>query len=242
MVALIKEVSVARMKNGAHYDFMKAAWESATADAAVSEQAQAQCALLEKKLANENECLAISRKNAKSDDIAEADRKRDDYYTTYRNALKSFLGMPEGDMLEAAKKLWQHAKDLQIDVRAQLNDETGRLTNLTEDLTGDMAASVATVGLTQLVASLKEANDTVHDLMRQRDAEESTKIAGALKAARQETDEAYGNLVQRVNALAVVDGDHDYTAFIDTMNQQIVRYRQQALAGKKKKTDETKKE
>lgn len=242
MVTFIKEVSVARMKNGAHYDFMKATWENATADAAVSEKALAQHAVWEKKLAKENECLAISRKNAKSDEITEADRKRDDYYTSYRGALKSFLGMPEGDMLEAAKKLWQHAKDLQIDVRAQLNDETGKLTNLTEDLTGDMAALVTTVGLTQLVASLKEANDTVHDLMRQRDAEEATKIAGALKAARQETDKAYENLVQRVNALAVVDGDHDYTAFIDTMNQQIDRYRQQVLTSRKKKTDETKKE
>jgi len=87
---------------------------------------------------------------------------------------------------------------------------------------GTLATEVETLGLTKNVTKLKAANERVKTLMFERNAEDVTKVAGALRAARLKMDEAYENLVQRLNALAVVDSDHNYTAFIDTMIQQIV--------------------
>jgi len=84
-----------------------------------------------------------------------------------------------------------------------------------------------------LVASLSAANTEVHELMMERNAEESTKVAGALRSARKATDEAYKALVKKMNALALIDTTSDYTAFIDTMNEQIEQYRQKVLARKK---------
>lgn len=228
MAKEIQELKTSRMNNGAHYDFMSATAEFAEANEKVSERAASQVAVLRKKVTAEDECLKLSRKNELTDEITEQDRLRDSYYSGYKSAVKSMV-----EASDEAKTLWQNIKDYGIDTKAQLNKETGELTNLTADLTGKLAAEVEAVGLTQLVAKLKAANDSVHDLMKQRDAENSTKVAGALKAARIETDEAYRNLVKRVNALCLVEYDEAYDEFIDIMNEQIDRYREQVLTKRK---------
>lgn len=237
MAKEIQEFTTSRMSNGAHFDFMSATAEFAEANEKVSERALAQVGVLRKKVTAEDECLKLSRKNELTDEIAEQDRLRDSYYTGYKAAVKSMV-----ETSDEAKTLWQNIKDYGIDTKAQLNKETGELTNLTADLTGKLAAEVEALGLTQLVAKLKTANDSVHDLMKQRDAENSTKVVGALKSARIETDEAYRNLVKRVNALCLVEYDEAYDTFIDTMNEQIDRYREQVLTKRKTSTDDTGKE
>ena len=55
---------------------------------------------------------------------------------------------------------------------------------------------------------------------------------GALKAARTASDTAYRALVKMVNALALVLGEKDYTAFIDYVNTEITHYKREVL-GKK---------
>lgn len=235
MAKEIQELKTSRMPNGSHFDFMSAALEFAKANAMVSEKAAPQVSVLEAKVKAEDDCLKLSRKSELTDEIVEQDRLRDSYYSGYKAAVRSML---ETD--DEAKTLWQNIKDYNIDTKAQLNKETGELTNLTADLTGKLADDVAALGLTQLVAKLKAANDKVHDLMKQRDAENATKIAGALKSARVAADEAYRNLVKRVNALWIVEYDEAYDTFIDTLNEQIDRYRLQVLAKRKKKTDDTK--
>ena len=55
---------------------------------------------------------------------------------------------------------------------------------------------------------------------------------GALKAARTATDDAYRALVKMVNALALVFGEKDYTAFIDYANTEITHYKREVLGQK----------
>lgn len=233
MAKEIEELKVSGMTNGAHFDYMSMTAETAEADSVVSAKAKDETAALRAALAEEDECLQLSRKNALSDRIAEQDALRDQYYSGYKSAVKAMRSMPEGDMLTAAETLWQHLKDYGIDTKAQLNDETGKMTNLCADLAGKLKAEVATLGLTTLAESMSAANTEVHDLMMERNAEESTKVAGALKSARKATDAAYKSLIKKVNALALIDTESDYTAFIDTMNEQIEQYRQKVLARKK---------
>lgn len=238
MVTEIETLGLAQLNNGSHFEFIKRTVQLAQADEAVNGQAYAQVTVLGKRLATEDECLKLSEKNALSDDIAEADRQRDTYYTGFKTSVKGMCAMPDGEIQAAAKVVWQSIKDYKIDTKASLITETGYLDNLTTDMTGKYAEQVATLGLTKVVSNMKAANDSVRQLMTQRDAENSTKVAGALKAARQESDEAYKNLVQRVNALNVVDSEHDYLAFIATMNEMIKQYREQVLTKKTRKKKE----
>ena len=60
---------------------------------------------------------------------------------------------------------------------------------------------------------------------------------GQLKQAQHASDEAYRTLVQKVNALAVVEGEADYADFISKMNEQVKHYKQEVLPKTKKKGD-----
>jgi len=232
----IKNVDLAHMNNGAHYQFVKNALTEAKANTVIAEKLSSQTAELEKKVAAEDEALKISQKSLLTDEIGEADRKRDELYSAYRKLVKASLSSPIEEQAEAAKVLNQSIKDYGIDPDMQLDKEVGLVDNLLTDHEGKYAEQVTKLGLTVYVTAMREANNKVNDLIVQRDKDRSAQVAGALKAARAETDTAYKDLVKRVNALYIVEYDAAYDTFINYMNEAIDRYRKEVLASKKKKT------
>ena len=140
--------------------------------------------------------------------------------------------MPIADMAQAAKVLAQHIKDYKINTAGQLDKETGLLVNFITDLEDKYSAQVAKLGLTEFVTNLKEANERVRMLTLQRTNEKMGVTVGALKAARTASDDAYRALVKMVNALALVFGEKDYTAFIDYVNTEVTHYKREVLGQK----------
>lgn len=110
-------------------------------------------------------------------------------------------------MATAAKELDQHMTDYAINPQMQLDKETGMMFNFNADLVGKYAEQVSKLGPTMYVTAMKEANDKLHKLTTQRTDERALQVSGTLKAAHTETDEAYRNLVKRVNALWIVEYD-----------------------------------
>ena len=137
--------------------------------------------------------------------------------------------MPVADLAKHAHQLWQHLVDYAIDPKMQLERETGLITNLCADLAGEYATQVQALGLKPYVDALKTANERVETLLVQRTADNSTKVIGALAAARRTSDDAIRNLKKVVNALAILGKLADYAAFIDFMNTLIKRYKEQAM-------------
>lgn len=235
----IEELSLTRLSNGAHFTFMESIVEHAKGDAIVAAKTATLTAALETALAKEDECLKLSTKNFKSDEIAEADRERDNLYTSYKMAVEAFRNMPVKELAESAKILAQHIKDYNINTKAQLDKESGMLTNLVADLEGKYAAHVKALALTEMVTGLKAANDRVKSLIVDRDADRIGLQVGAMRGARAKTDEAYHALADMVNALAMVFGDNDYAPFIDYTNVLITRYKREALGQKSDAPDTT---
>ena len=178
---------------------------------------------------------ALSAKSLTTDKIAAADRLRDQLYAGYKKAVAGYAGFPVESLAEAAKVLNQHIKDYRIDVQAQLDKETGLLVNFIQDLEGKFAEQVKALSLTAFVEKLKAANEEVRALTGQRTDERSARTAGALKAARAASDEAYRMLVLHVNAHALLEGEEAYAAFIGYANTEIEHFRQEVLGGPKKK-------
>lgn len=225
----IATINESKLPNGAHFNYMQATIERLETDSVAKAKVPNELAALKSAFAAEDECLNVSRKNPLSDPIAEADIRRDGYYAGYKNAVKGFLQLPEGDLLTAAKALWQHIADYRIDTKAQLDKETGMLTNLVDDLQGKLAPQVATLGLKPFVDNLKTANDLTRELLMRRDTDNASKTVGATKAARQTTDAAYRKLVAKINAHATLDETGELTPFVDAMNAQILRYKRNVL-------------
>lgn len=228
----IYDINIQRMNNGAHFTFVSNILARAEAETAVKGKAADQVNNLKAAVSAEDEALKISQKSLLTDEIAKADNDRDALYAGYKKAVEAFLAMPIADMAQAAKVLAQHIKDYKINTADQLDKETGLLVNFITDLEDKYTAQVTKLGLTAFVTNMKEANERVRTLTLQRTNEKMGVTVGALKAARTASDTAYRALVKMVNALALVLGEKDYTAFIDYVNTEITHYKREVL-GKK---------
>lgn len=230
----IYDINIQRMNNGAHFTFVSNILARAEADTAVKGKASELVSNFKVAVAAEDEALKISQKSLLTDDIAKADNDRDALYAGYKKAVEAFLAMPIADMAQAAKVLAQHIKDYKINTAGQLDKETGLLVNFITDLEDKYSAQVAKLGLTAFVTNLKEANERVRTLTLQRTNEKMGVTVGALKTARTASDDAYRALVKMVNALALVFGEKDYTAFIDYVNTEVTHYKREVIGQKAK--------
>lgn len=230
----IYDINIQRMNNGAHFTFVSNILARAEADTAVKGKASELVSNFKTAVNAEDEALKISQKSLLTDDIAKADNDRDALYAGYKKAVEAFLAMPIADMAQAAKVLAQHIKDYKINTAGQLDKETGLLVNFITDLEDKYSAQVAKLGLTAFVTNLKEANERVRMLTLQRTNEKMGVTVGALKAARTASDDAYRALVKMVNALALVYGEKDYTAFIDYVNTEVTHYKREVIGQKAK--------
>lgn len=230
----IYDINIQRMNNGAHFTFVSNILARAEADTAVKGKAAELVSNFKAAVSAEDEALKISQKSLLTDDIAKADIDRDALYAGYKKAVEAFLAMPIADMAQAAKVLAQHIKDYKINTAGQLDKETGLLVNFITDLEDKYSAQVAKLGLTAFVTNLKEANERVRMLTLQRTNEKMGVTVGALKAARTASDDAYRALVKMVNALALVFGEKDYTAFIDYVNTEVTHYKREVIGQKAK--------
>ena len=222
---------LSRLNNGAHFQFIKNVSDRLATDTKIKENAVGQAVIkaLTEALATEDKYLVLSQKSLLTEEIATADKERDTLFNGYRTAVKGFLNMPVTALAKNAHELWQHLADYAIDPQMQLERETGLITNLCTDLIGKYATQVQALGLKPYVDALKTANERVETLLVQRTTDNSTKVVGALRTAREASDKAFRNLSKVVNALAILGNPADYAAFIDFMNTLIKRYKEQAI-------------
>ncbi len=228
----INDINIQRMNNGAHFTFVSNILTRAEADTTVKAKASELVSNFKAAVAAEDEALKISQKSLLTDDIAKADSDRDALYAGYKKAVEGFLAIPIEDMSQAAKVLSQHIKDYKINTAEQLDKETGLLVNFISDLESKYSSQVSTLGLAAFVTNMKDANERVRTLTLQRTNEKMGVTVGALKTARTASDNAYRALVKMVNALALVFGEKDYTAFIDYVNTEITHYKREVIGQK----------
>ena len=231
----INSISLERMSNGSHFLFITDAVGLATADAKVKTKVTAELTALQTALKAEDDALALSKANLLSKEIKAIDAERDKHYKALRKAIKFFLSHPDAEQVKAAQRLERLLKDYNIDPKMQLDRETGLLLNLISDLETKSAADVTALALTPVVQAMKQANDKLREVTRARANDRAVQIVGQLKQAQHASAEAYRALVQKVNALAVVEGEADYADFISKMNEQVKHYKQEVLPKAKKK-------
>ena len=233
----IEPIKLGIMSNGSHFLFITDTVGLATADAKVKTKVTAELTALQTALKAEDDALALSKANLLSKEIKAIDAERDKHYKALRKAITFFLNHPDAQLVKAAARLEQLLKDYNINPAMQLDRETGLLLNLIGDLETKSAADVTALALTPVVQAMKQANDKLREVTRARANDRAVQIVGQLKQAQHASDEAYRTLIQKVNALAVVEGEADYADFISKMNEQVKHYKQEVLPKAKKKGD-----
>jgi hypothetical protein len=221
----INAITLIRLRNDAnfqfHTEFKELAEKQKPEALKIKPQYEAYLPLYEKV------DLALKKisKSAITEQIQEADKARDNIWKglveTNTTALRHF-----SEEVQAAAKRLKIVFDTYGNIaKKTLNEQTSATYNILQDLeSGKYAPDVAKVGLVQWVVELKSLNTAFAELVRERVDEGSLKVDIVLRKARMQLDEAYYAIVERVNALVVVEGAEDYEPFIRKLNISIAKY------------------
>ena len=232
-------LNLVAVSNGAHFVFVESICKRLDSETELlkNEYFKKAADALKAAFNEENRYFALSKKSASTDEILAADADRDTLYSAYYRSVKSFLRVSSADLHTAAKTLWQSLVDYDIKPSMQLERETGAIQNLLEDCEQKYSAEVAKLGLQTVLASLKTANAKVIELLYSRTTEQSKQVAGALRKARQQSDEAFKQVRKVANAMATLGSAEALKPFADFVNQLIKRYEDEVLPKKKKADD-----
>ena len=235
----ITTIHLPAVSNGAHFVFIESVCKRLDSETELlkNEYFKKAADALKAAFNEENRYFALSKKSASTDEILAADADRDTLYSAYYRSVKSFLRVSSADLHTAAKTLWQSLVDYGIKPSMQLERETGAIQNLLDDCEQKYSAEVAKLGLQTVLASLKTANAKVSELLYSRTTEQSKQVAGALRKARQQSDEAFKQVRKVANAMATLGSAEALKPFADFVNQLIKRYEDEVLPKKKKADD-----
>jgi hypothetical protein len=172
----------------------------------------------------EDEALKKVVKSAITADIQDADRRRDQLFRGMVDVNRALLNHFNPEVQGAAKRLKILFDTYGNLVQKPLNEETSALYNLLQDLNGKYAADTATAMLTEWAAELGAANEAFSKLMQDRYEETALKTDLVLKHCRTNVDDAYRAIVERIDALVVVEGEDAYSGFIRHLNAVVDKY------------------
>ncbi len=196
----------------------------------------------ETKLRVYDEVLVLERGNVLSGKISQADAERDNALKALLNVVKAYTLFPESEKADAALKLLhvieKYGKGID---RLPYLQESGVLSNLLQDLdTEENAAAAGLLHLEDWVNKLKEAAGRFDVLFVSREADNSTKLSGKVKEARQAVQAEFEQLALLVNACEVVYGAESYGTLTGKINEAVDYARQQATRrGVRPKSGET---
>ena len=157
--------------------------------------------------------------------IHEADKARDEIYLGMAETVAATLRHFNPNVRQAAERLKILFDTYGNVVNKPLNEETSAIYNILQELKGKYTADAESIGITQWVTELETRNQTFEGLVKERFDETAARTTDiVMKQARAQLDDVYKTIVERINALAVVEGVASYEAFIKTMNAVIAKY------------------
>jgi hypothetical protein len=220
----ITDFSFIRLRNEEHFQFFTSFKDLVLVFTPAALKIDTQFNLFLATYANELESLNVVRKNAFSDDLVDADDERDNVFRGLSDAVKSALNHYNADIRATAKRLQIVLNTYGNLATKPYDAETGGLNSLINDFTTTYKTDVATLGLTEWVMEIAAKNKAFDDLKNNRYSDEANKTILRMKEERVKTDEIYHQIVERINALIVVEGSPAYTEFAGELNKRIEGY------------------
>ena len=184
-------------------------------------------------VAKVDEAYKISHSSEYTQQIADEDTRRDILYTALKKQVQMYTKFTfDMEKKSAATYLWNIIKKYNVDVNENYSEESVKLQQMLQEMEDDTTASghITALGMDSLVAQLKTSNEAVRTLLSQRNDERMQKEKAALANARNAADEAYRELVLKLNASAVIeDNTEGIEGVISQVNELIKYYRQYVL-------------
>lgn len=238
MTLKVKSINISQMNKGAHWNYMETVVSCLDKFEAVKTKVQTEYSSLLSAMETEKKYFTVSKKSESTAEIEESDRLRDMHYSGFSGAVDYALLSSDATKVKYAQQLKQYIKDSGVKTKDQRDKQTGRMTNFLTGLRAKFATEIEALNLEEIVANMERENEAVKAHIEERAEEYGSRTKGALKSARADTDDAYRKLVEKVNALIVIEGEEVYVDFVKMLNAEIERYKREVLNQPSKKDDE----
>jgi hypothetical protein len=176
--------------------------------------------------AQADDALEILRKSSYTADIAWLDGRRDSIYHGLVAAVDSGLHHYDDDRRVAAEKIkviLDHFGNL---AGKNYNEETAGIYNFLQELRKSCVLQLAIMELNGWVDELDRANHKFETAILDRNDEAAGKADHVrMLDIRRQIDRCYLDIVERIEALALIQGDAAFADFVNALNANIERYK-----------------
>ena len=218
--------SKASLRNPQHYEFFHA-FLTALADAGLSAaKITSLIGQLTAAFNDEDRWYMISRSSEIIAQRDAADRRRGTFYMRLHKLVTAWAGSGNPTFDAPATLLKKDFDLYKVQTGAQLEVESGQMSNLiTELLKPDRQEALATLNGQYLFTEMKSSNELVKSLRLDQGVEVSQRVYGALPAARKVCDRLYDELTYLIEAFSKTADDASvYEAFITRWNGTLKIY------------------
>lgn len=230
------------LRNNEHYQFMADVdnlIEKLTPEALKIEMLYG---LFKESLLGEDLAMRLEHGSIKSKSLGELDQLREKTWGSILSKVKATQNCPIIREVESAHIL-KRVLDLYGNIRTlNYNEESAALNNLVNDLLLPANEEhLKNLGLVSWVGELKNQNDDFKDIINERNSEYAIRSNVNVRSARQLVDPIYGKMVDKVNAIMLLEmATPETMSFASELNEEI-KYYKTTLATRSGRKDEEEK-
>jgi len=174
--------------------------------------------------AKEIEALDLIRKKMITDELPDADHKRNDTFIGLSLAVKSAGNHYNNDLKTAANHVQILFDQYNTLPSKPYDDKTVAIKNLIDELNGKYLSDITNLGLADWTTELEANNKAFIVLKDTYYSKEAGKTQLHMKRVRIEVDAGYREVIEHINALITINGESIFKQFVVEMNQHISQY------------------
>ena len=172
----------------------------------------------------EDVALIKISKNSITELRSDADRTRDFTFRGTADTVNSCLYHFNPEIQEAARRVKIVFNTFGNVAQLPLSEETSAIYNLVQELFENHSVNIAKIGIVTWLNKLKADNEAYEALAKVSYEEDAAKTELKAKTTRIEVDKALRQIIERIEALIVIEGEADYAEFVRRLNLQLDKY------------------
>lgn len=211
-------LNLARLLNEEHIEYINDLCQAMHEYPKDKQQWTKDFSALEIQLGNEKEAFKFMRKSTYTSDIQQSAKELSDTYRGLFLALNASVRHFDETKRIAALRIQGQINVSGHISRKNFNDKTLAVQSLTDLARQELATDFEILGLTHWITELCSRNESYISLQEKRNQERMQQTKLRMKMVRTETDKAYIALLNRMDALILVNGSKKYEKLVIQLN------------------------
>ena len=214
------------MRNDEHFQYVAELIELVNRFGADTLKIEAQFEELRNAHALADDAFRNIAKSVMTEDVRLLDKRRDTALSGMNDKIRGAGKHFRQEVKDAARRLKILMDAYKNIARLPLHEQTSAVHNLMQELRGKFAPDVQTADINEWADELENANNALALTMRdRRDEAVAKKPQVNMKTARKMLDDVINAITQRMNALALVEGEQNFTEFAAAVNKLIADFK-----------------